>query len=230
MAPAGKPPSPDERLVAKAVEDAGAGWPDLPVRARGKKPLTPHGVKDATTSPERIHRWWGRWPDANTGLAIPDGLLVLDVDSPEAFQRLSAEDLDLPATARTTTGRILRTCRVVPHDRFAVGAPSGAGVEAEKRTSPCASARGWPHHRRKIYASIPHRIAEESGPRLTNVKAPGWYKGAMSATDHHQNAPEPRQLGLYTPLGPRPVGHRAAPPTDLTTRYERPWASAGLPG
>jgi hypothetical protein len=52
-----------------------------------------------------VHAWWHRWPTANIGLAIPRGLVVVDVDNPEAFHHLKAEDLDVPATAKSTTGR-----------------------------------------------------------------------------------------------------------------------------
>jgi hypothetical protein len=77
----------------------------LPLRPRGKQPLTPHGVNDATTDPDTIRRWWRRWPNANIGLAIPLGFLVVDLDSPEALQRLRADDLSLPTTVDATTGR-----------------------------------------------------------------------------------------------------------------------------
>ena len=32
-----------------------------------KHPLVRHGVKEATTDPDRIGRWWHRWPQANLG-------------------------------------------------------------------------------------------------------------------------------------------------------------------
>jgi len=58
------------------------GWPVFPLRPRGKKPLTDHGFKDATTSPDLISNWWRRWPDANVGIATGkvSGLVVVDVD------------------------------------------------------------------------------------------------------------------------------------------------------
>ena len=45
-----------------------------------KHPRTQHGVKDASTDPEVIRRWWRLWPGANLGIATGDGLVVLDVD------------------------------------------------------------------------------------------------------------------------------------------------------
>src|SRR5206468_1565698 len=72
------------------------GWPILPLHSPtpsgcscrirgcsdvGKHPRTPHGWKDATTSPPLITAWWDRWPDANVGIATgPAKLVILDVD------------------------------------------------------------------------------------------------------------------------------------------------------
>ena len=45
-------------------------WAVLPTGgATGKVPHTDHGVKDATTDPVVIRRWWEQWPQANVGLA-----------------------------------------------------------------------------------------------------------------------------------------------------------------
>jgi len=51
----------------------------------GKHPRTRNGLHDATLEAEQVTEWWGRWPDANVGVAIPEGLLVLDLD-PRNFQ------------------------------------------------------------------------------------------------------------------------------------------------
>lgn len=40
-----------------------------------------HGVRAATTDPDRIRTWWGKMPKAGVGVAAgPSGLVVLDVD------------------------------------------------------------------------------------------------------------------------------------------------------
>lgn len=39
-----------------------------------------HGLWDATTDQAKIDQWWTRWPNANIGIAIPNGVLVMDVD------------------------------------------------------------------------------------------------------------------------------------------------------
>ena len=58
------------------------GIPVHPVCSAGKRPLTPHGFKDATTDEVQIRAWWTRWPDAlvSTPTGTLTGLWVLDVD------------------------------------------------------------------------------------------------------------------------------------------------------
>jgi hypothetical protein len=92
--------------LGEAARDyAAAGWAVFPLQPRGKKPLTDHGFHDASTEAAEVRGWWHRWPDANIGLAIPRGLVVLDLDSPDALNRIKAEDLSLPSTAAARTGR-----------------------------------------------------------------------------------------------------------------------------
>lgn len=60
------------------------GWAVFPVRLGvdgTKKPLTPHGHKDAVTAPSLIKELWSKHPDAQVGVpAGVNGLIVLDVD------------------------------------------------------------------------------------------------------------------------------------------------------
>jgi hypothetical protein len=53
-----------------------------------KHPLVRHGVKEATTDPHRIGRWWQRWPQANLGLATGICFDVLDIDGPAGLAAL----------------------------------------------------------------------------------------------------------------------------------------------
>ena len=48
----------------------------------GKHPRTPHGLHDATADPDRLARWWQRWPQANIGLVTGGRADVLDIDGP----------------------------------------------------------------------------------------------------------------------------------------------------
>jgi Bifunctional DNA primase/polymerase, N-terminal len=53
-----------------------------------KHPLLRHGAHDATTDPEVIGRWWGRWSQANVGLATGIVFDALDVDGPAGLAAL----------------------------------------------------------------------------------------------------------------------------------------------
>lgn len=88
-----------------ALQYGRGGWPVFPLRPRGKAPLTPNGVKDATTDLRRISAWWQRQPKANIGLKLPNQYLVLDLDTEDALHRLKAEDRVLPATAWARTAQ-----------------------------------------------------------------------------------------------------------------------------
>jgi Bifunctional DNA primase/polymerase, N-terminal len=98
------------RLLEAALGYAGRGIPVYPVHwprripgraslacscPRGpacdrpaKHPLVRHGVKEATTDPARISRWWHRWPRANLGLATGIYFDALDIDGPAGLTAL----------------------------------------------------------------------------------------------------------------------------------------------
>ena len=60
---------------------ADAGWHVFPVEPGGKRPATPHGYLDATTSHKEIQNFWRAEPRSNLGVATgAPGPDVLDVD------------------------------------------------------------------------------------------------------------------------------------------------------
>lgn len=65
-----------------ALTYASWGWHVIPVVPNGKVPVTQHGVKDATTDPAQIARWWAQNPDFNIGIAAGErsGIVVFDID------------------------------------------------------------------------------------------------------------------------------------------------------
>jgi hypothetical protein len=73
-----------------------------------KHPLLRHGVKDATTDPDHIGRWWQRWPQANLGLATGICFDALDIDGPAGLAALGelqeAAGLRLPGPLVATGG------------------------------------------------------------------------------------------------------------------------------
>jgi hypothetical protein len=75
----------------------------------GKHPRTARGVHDAVVDEDKIRAWWGKWPDANIGIATghESGLIVIDVD-PDHGGADSWETLrrahDLPDCVMVGTG------------------------------------------------------------------------------------------------------------------------------
>lgn len=98
-----------------AIEYAGKGMAVFPLKPKDKKPLTAHGVKDATTDFDKITKWWKRNPNANIGIAcgqVSGGLLVIDLDEREngvsgfdSLHEWESINGELPETARTITGK-----------------------------------------------------------------------------------------------------------------------------
>lgn len=109
-------------LLNAALGYAAAGLKVFPLAAGGKKPLTGHGFKEATTDLEQVRRWWSEHPNANIGIACGSCgtgavcgtgcLTVVDLDNkPEknvnGFATLyewQKENGVLPATLTAKTG------------------------------------------------------------------------------------------------------------------------------
>jgi len=100
-----------ESMADAALELAAAGWAVFPCREqdtpRAKKPYTEHGFKDATRENTQIVTWWARWPRALIGAAVPDSLLVLDIDPRNGGSVEALTDAlgTLPATLTAWSGR-----------------------------------------------------------------------------------------------------------------------------
>lgn len=91
---------------AAALALAAGGIAVLPLR--GKIPLTEHGLRDATVNPAVIRRMWARWPAANVGAAVPDDVVVIDIDprhgGSNSIRGLEDEHGPLPTTLTCRTG------------------------------------------------------------------------------------------------------------------------------
>lgn len=82
------------------------GFRVLPIRPADKRPLTAHGVKDATHDQAQVHCWWSEWPDAGVGLAMGRGLVAIDIDAKHGgFESLDALERELGALRATWTAR-----------------------------------------------------------------------------------------------------------------------------
>jgi hypothetical protein len=105
---------PQPTILDAALAHAGAGRPIFPC-GPDKKPLTPHGFKDATTDPATITRWFTRYPTALIGMptGLPSKTLVIDVDNDPAtgkdgdasLSTLEQKHGKLPPTVETQTPR-----------------------------------------------------------------------------------------------------------------------------
>jgi hypothetical protein len=81
-------------LLRSALAAAGLGWHVFPCAAGGKRPaLRGNWQELATTSADQVRDWWTRAP-YNIGIACgPSGLVVIDLDLPDA----AGEEDDDPA-------------------------------------------------------------------------------------------------------------------------------------
>ena len=98
------------RMARIALKYAELGIPVFPCEPRGKKPITKHGLKDATTDADTIREWWRKDPDANIGMPMgsQSGMFALDVDGPMGGASLAKliETLGpLPTTLEQRTGK-----------------------------------------------------------------------------------------------------------------------------
>jgi len=112
-------PQPQAGTPRNALDDAleyvRKGLPVFPCSPLDKKPLTPHGFKDATTDEAQIRAWWGGWPNAMiaapTGPASgawvldPDVDPVKQLDGIAILNQLVAQHRPLPQTLTSITPR-----------------------------------------------------------------------------------------------------------------------------
>jgi hypothetical protein len=69
-------------LPQAAARYAAQGVPVFPCLPGEKRPLTPHGFHDASTTVRTVHAWWDRSPMANIGIptGTTSGIDVVDID------------------------------------------------------------------------------------------------------------------------------------------------------
>ena len=70
------------------------GWSLFPCSSKNKKPLTPHGFKDATTDLKQLEAWYQQYPDCAWGTPTSAERGILDIDrhpdKPDGFKTLEA--------------------------------------------------------------------------------------------------------------------------------------------
>lgn len=110
-----------QHVLTAALEYAERGWPVFPCHSitsdghctcprgelcprPGKHPRINRGRNGATTDAETIERWWSMWPESNVAVVtgVESGVVVIDLDSPEAVDHV--EQLGVPPTLEQRTG------------------------------------------------------------------------------------------------------------------------------
>lgn len=86
-----------------ALTYAGLGFAVVPCAPNRKKPITKHGLKDATTERAAIVSMWSRGSHYNIGLLAPSDVLVLDADTSDAAQQLESRFGELSVAPRHDT-------------------------------------------------------------------------------------------------------------------------------
>ncbi len=93
-------------MLDEALKYIAEGFAVFPVGV-DKKPLTIHGLKDATQTQAGVKEFWTKWPDAGIAI-ITEGFIVLDFDSKsggkESLLKLEADYGKLPDTRVHRTG------------------------------------------------------------------------------------------------------------------------------
>lgn len=106
----------DNKYLDAAIEYATKyNWAVFPVSPKTKKPLTPHGCKDAKKEIGPIRAWWKKWPDSGIGIATGSisQLIVIDedidedkgVDGCHEIMMWERDNGILPETVSAITGR-----------------------------------------------------------------------------------------------------------------------------
>ena len=100
----------ENKLLEAALKYATKyGWAVFPCSQKTKKPLTPHGCKDAKKTAGPIKAWWKKYPDASIGVATGSisNLMVIDLDAQvaESFHdKISDGMVVLPVNLRYGSG------------------------------------------------------------------------------------------------------------------------------
>lgn len=94
-----------------------AGWTQIIPLPEGKKTPPPSGYTGRHATPvddDTIRRWGTAVPDANIGIVIPDGILVLDIDTADDHRR-KADGIDGIHTLEHTLGTLPATWSSTAH-------------------------------------------------------------------------------------------------------------------
>ncbi len=189
----------------------------------GKHPRTLHGLKEASRNPDRIWRWWRRWPDANVGIRTgrESGLVVLDVDvrhgGDTSLEVLEATYDWLPRTLTALSGGggkhlyFLYPGRHIPNSAQ-LGGFSGLDVRGDGGyivAPPSLHQSGQPYR----WEEPMHPLAALPGWLCEMLTPPGHLARGVPPTHHRALPGETEQFWLRLAL------ERARPGTRNVTGY-----------
>ena len=177
------------QMASCALAYAAMGWRVYPVERGGKRPLFTGWLRDATTDPVLIARWWRRDAGApNVGVVAGEGFDVFDIEAEHAGAfRDAARACGIPATPTARSGRSglhlyvaplgLGTRRLRLHGVHIGELKGSGGVVAPPSVT--VGAYAW------LSAPTDVPVAD----------APAWLRGLAEGTRHD----EPRHTGPLSP-------------------------------
>lgn len=128
-----------QNSLAEALRYADAGLRIFPVNAN-KQPLTTHGFKDASSDPAVIEAWWQKWQFADPALAVPAGMVVVDLDTKNHKNGFvdfkdragcDAHDVATPQSVTPTGGAHVFFAATKPYKNAVASGGTGIDIRAE---------------------------------------------------------------------------------------------------
>ncbi len=158
-----------------------AGWMQVIPLPEGRKTPPPSGFTGRSRKPvtdEQVQVWSQATPDANTGIVIPEGVLVLDIDAAQGHQ-VKADGVKASASSRrnwacfrprgaarrTASTRRHATCSTrCPRDWRGRAAPSRGSTSCSPATGIPWSGRRSPERRNELPVHAKRRILRHAPP------------------------------------------------------------------
>jgi hypothetical protein len=170
-------------VLEAALEYAGRGLLVFPCGA-DKAPRSAHGFHDASSDEGQVRDWWAVAPDSLVGIAVPEGVIVVDMDprngggaTAAALARQHAPDA-FPATrkAKTGSGGTHRWYTADPELRLR--GRLGVGIDVKR------AGTGYVIVPPSVSESGPYTWVDEREP----VPAPEWMVEALLAPERVERA------------------------------------------
>ena len=150
----------------EALRYAAADMHIFPVNA-AKRPLTPHGFKDASSDPEVIKAWLQKWPYCDFGWPCRRTVVVVDIDMKRRQERLRR--LQAPRRMRSTRGP-----NAASQQRPRAGCTSSLRRQEPTRTRSAIAGTGIDTRSLGGYVVLPRRATAASGCAPSLAPTASW--------------------------------------------------------